>query len=281
MPWSRREALESVSELETRYGMAITLRSQREIDLMRKAGVVVADVLLQLKEIAEPGVSTMQLDDVASRMTVDAGAEALFRGVRRPLSKIPFPGVICASINEQVVHGIPAEDAKLKEGDILSIDFGVRLDGYCADAAVTIAIGRISEVKRRLMDVTKHALDIAIAKSAPSVKWSQVAAEMQRYAESAGFSVVKDFVGHGIGRKMHEDPRVPNFVNDDLLANDFILAEGMVLAVEPMINAGSSVVKTLRNGWTVVTRDRKCSAHFEHTIAIVKDGCEVLTSQRH
>ncbi len=277
-PWSKREALESVSELETRYGMAITLRSQREIDLMRKAGAVVADVLLKLKEIAEPGISTLQLDGVASQMTVDAGAEALFRGVRTPLSKIPFPGVICASINEQVVHGIPSDDEKLNEGDILSIDFGVRLDGYCGDAAVTIAIGRISETKQRLMDVTKHALDIAIAKSAPSVKWSQVAAEMQRYAESAGFSVVKDFVGHGIGREMHEDPRVPNFVNDDLLANDILLAEGMVLAVEPMINAGSSAVKTLRNGWTVVTRDRKCSAHFEHTIAIVKDGCEVLTA---
>ena len=278
--WSRREALESVSELETRYEMAITLRSQREIDLMRKAGVVVADVLLKLKEIAEPGISTLHLDGVASQMTIDAGAEALFRGVCTPLSKIPFPGAICASINEQVVHGIPSEDEKLKEGDILSIDFGVRLDGYCADAAVTVAIGKISETKRRLMDVTKHVLDIAIAKSAPSVKWSQVAVEMQRYAESAGFSVVKDFVGHGIGRKMHEDPRVPNFVNDDLLANDIILAEGMVLAVEPMINAGSSAVKTLRNGWTVVTRDRKCSAHFEHTIAITKDGCEVLTAER-
>jgi methionyl aminopeptidase len=277
-PWSKSEALESVSELETRYGMAITLRSQREIDLMRKAGAVVADVLLKLKEIAEPGMSTLQLDGVASQMTVDAGAEPLFKGVRTPVSKIPFPGVICASINEQVVHGIPAEDEKLKDGDIISVDFGVRLDGYCGDAAITIAIGQISEMKRKLMDVTQHVLDIAIAKSAPSVKWSQVAAEMQRYAESAGFSVVKDFVGHGIGRKMHEDPRVPNFVNDDLLANDIILAEGMVLAVEPMINAGSSAVRTLRNGWTVVTRDRKCSAHFEHTIAIVKDGCEVLTA---
>ncbi|MBC8469858.1 MAG: type I methionyl aminopeptidase [Planctomycetes bacterium] len=257
--------------------MAITLRSPREIDLMRKAGAVVAEVLLKLKEIAEPGVSTLQLDCVALQMTDDAGAEALFKGVRTPVSKIPFPGAICASINEQVVHGIPTEDAKLKEGDILSVDFGVRLNGYCSDAAVTIAIGEISEIKRTLLDVTRHVLDIAIAKSAPSVKWSQVAAEMQRYAESAGFSVVKDFVGHGIGRKMHEEPRVPNFVNNDLLANDIILAEGMVLAVEPMINAGSSGVRTLGNGWTVVTRDRKCSAHFEHTIAIVKGGCEVLT----
>jgi len=130
------------------------------------------------------------------------------------------------------------------------------------------------------MDVTKRVLDIAIAKSAPAVKWSRVAAEMQQYAESAGFSVVKDFVGHGIGRKMHEEPRVPNFVNKDLLANDIVLAEGMVLAVEPMINAGSAAVRTMSNGWTVVTKDRKCSAHFEHTIAIVENGCEVLTIKR-
>jgi methionyl aminopeptidase len=257
--------------------MAITIRSRREIDLMRKAGTVVADVLLKLKELAKPGVTTAWLDDVALQMTADAGAEALFKGVRSPVARIPFPGAICASINEQVVHGIPSKDTKLKEGDILSIDFGVRLNGYCADAAVTIAIGGISEDRRRLMDVTKHVLDIAIERSAPAVRWSQVAAEMQRYAESAGFSVVKDFVGHGIGRKMHEEPRVPNFVSDELLANDIILAEGMVLAVEPMINAGTSAVRTLKNGWTVVTRDGKSSAHFEHTIVILKNGCEILT----
>jgi methionyl aminopeptidase len=185
--------------------------------------------------------------------------------------------VICASVNEQVVHGIPSEDTKLEDGDILSIDFGVKLDGYCGDAAVTIAIGEVSKSKRRLMDVTRQVLDIAVAMVAPAVKWSQVAAEMQHYAESAGFSVVKDFVGHGIGRKMHEEPRLPNFVSDELLANDIVLAEGMVLAVEPMINAGNSAVRTLKNGWTVVTRDNKCSAHFEHTIVIVENGCEVLT----
>jgi methionyl aminopeptidase len=260
--------------------MAITLRSRREIELIRKAGAIVADVLSKLKEIAEPGVTTGQLDAVASRMTADAGAEALFKGVRTSLSRIPFPGAICASINEQVVHGIPSENTKLKAGDILSIDFGTRLNGYCGDAAVTIAIGEISEDKRRLMDVTGHVLDIAIAKSAPAVRWSKIAAEMQQYVESAGFSVVKDFVGHGIGREMHEDPRVPNFVSDELLANDIILAEGMVLAVEPMINAGSSAVQTLKNGWTVVTKDRRCSAHFEHTIAIMENGCEVLTVKR-
>ena len=248
---------------------------------MRKAGAVVAGVLLKLKEIAEPGTTTAWLDSVALQMTADAGAEALFKGVRSPVARTPFPGAICASINEQVVHGIPSEDTKLKNGDILSIDFGVRLNGYCADSAVTIAIGEISENRRKLMDVTKRVLDIAIEKSAPAVRWSQVAAEMQRYAESAGFSVVKDFVGHGIGRKMHEEPRVPNFVSDELLTNDIVLAEGMVLAVEPMINAGTSAVRTLKNGWTVVTRDGKSSAHFEHTIVILKNDCEVLTINGH
>jgi len=257
--------------------MAITLRSRREIELMRRAGAVVADVLSKLQEIAEPGVTTGHLDSVALQVTTDAGAEALFKGVRSAFARTPFPGSICASVNDQVVHGIPSDSVRLKKGDILSVDFGVRLDGYCADAAVTIAIGEVSEDKRRLMDVTKQVLDIAIAKAAPAVKWSRIAAEMQDCAESAGFSVVKDFVGHGIGRKMHEEPRVPNFVSDELLADDIILAEGMVLAVEPMINAGSSDVRTLKNGWTVVTKDGKCSAHFEHTIVVVKNGCEVLT----
>ena len=260
--------------------MAITLRSRREIDLMRKAGAVVANVLLKLKEIAEPGMTTAWLDGVAMQMTADAGAEALFKGVRSPVAKIPFPGAICASVNEQVVHGIPSNDTKLRNGDILSIDFGVRLNGYCADAAVTIAIGEISKDRYRLMDVTKRVLDIAIEKSVKAVRWSQIAGEMQKYAESAGFSVVKDFVGHGIGKKMHEDPKVPNFVSDELLANDIILAEGMVFAVEPMINAGTSAVRTLKNGWTVVTRDGKSSAHFEHTIVILENGCEVLTIER-
>jgi methionyl aminopeptidase len=260
--------------------MAITLRSRREIELMRKAGAVVADVLLKLKEIAEPGVTTAWLDHVASRMAADAGAEVLFKGVRSPLSKNPFPGAICASINEQVVHGIPSEQTKLRDGDILSIDFGVRLEGYCADAAVTVAIGNVSMDKRVLMDTTRRILNLAISKSAPEIRWSQIAAEMQQLAESAGFSVVRDFVGHGIGRNMHEEPKVPNFVSRELLDNDIVLANGMVLAVEPMINAGSSAVRTLKNGWTVVTKDGKCSAHYEHTIAIIENGCEVLTVKR-
>ncbi len=260
--------------------MAITLRSRREIELIREASLIVADVLSKLKEIAEPGITTSQLDSVAAEMTADAGAEALFKGVRSPLARKAFPACICASVNEQVVHGIPSDEDVLHEGDILSIDFGVRLNGYCGDAAFTMGIGEISAQNQRLLEVTKGLLDIAISGSSPSVKWSQIAGRMQKHAESAGFSVVRDFVGHGIGKKMHEEPRVPNFVSEDLLNDDIFLAEGMILAVEPMINSGTCEVRTLRNGWTVVTRDGKCSAHFEHTIAIVDGGCEVLTKRK-
>jgi methionyl aminopeptidase len=257
--------------------MAITLRSRREIELMRQAGAVVAGVLSKLQKIAKPGMTTASLDGIALRMTAEAGAEALFKGVRSPQARMPFPGAICASINEQVVHGIPSESVVLREGDILSMDFGVRLNGYCGDAAVTVPMGRISEESRRLIDATQAVLQIAIDRARPGVRWSEVAGKMQRYAESAGFSVVRDFVGHGIGTRMHEDPKVPNFVSEELLADDILLAEGMVLAVEPMINAGSYAVRTLGNGWTVVTRDGRYSAHFEHTIAVLKGGCEVLT----
>ena len=259
--------------------MAIRLRSRREIELMRRAGAVVADVLSKLQERAGPGITTAELDRIALQMTTDAGAKALFKGVRSPNARIPFPGAVCTSINEQIVHGIPSENVRLAKGDILSIDFGIGLDGYCADAAVTVAVGQISKDKQKLMDVTSHVLGIAINRAGPGVKWSGIAEEMQNYAESAGFSVVKDFVGHGIGTKMHEEPRVPNFVSDELLADDILLTEGMVIAVEPMINAGNSAARTLEDGWTVVTKDGKCSAHFEHTIAITKDGCEVLTAK--
>ena len=257
--------------------MAITLRSRREIELMRDAGAVVANVLSKLQEIARPGVSTAHLDEVAAKLTSQAGAQPLFKGVRSPYARMPFPGVICASVNEQVVHGIPSNQVTLKPGDILSIDFGARLRGYCGDAAVTVAVGEISAENRRLMDITKGALDMAIRMAAPGVRWSKIAGEIQKMAESAGFSVVTEFVGHGIGTQMHEEPRVPNFVSKELLANDIVLAEGMILAVEPMINGGVSDVRTLKDGWTVVTADEKCSAHFEHTIAITGRGCEVLT----
>lgn len=247
---------------------------------MQQAGSVVAGVLSKLQEVAEPGMTTADLDGLALKMADEAGADALFKGVRSPQARRPFPGAICASINDEVVHGIPSTDRVLREGDILSVDFGVRLNGYCGDSAVTIPIGAISPERQRLLDVTKATLDVAVAAMKPGVRWSQVAGKMQRYAEAAGFSVVRDFVGHGIGTKMHEDPKVPNFVSDELLADDITLRPGMVLAVEPMVNAGTYAVRTLGNGWTVVTRDGKPSAHFEHTIAVLAGGAEVLTARQ-
>lgn len=260
--------------------MAITLRSQREIELMRNAGSIVANVLLKLIEIAEPGMSTLDLDNIAFDMAKQAGADALFRGVRSPQAKKPFPGAICASVNHEVVHGLPSADCILKDGDILSVDFGVRLNGYCGDSAVTIAIGQVAQDKLQLMDATQRMLDIAIEECKPGVLWSQVARKMQQSAEKAGYGVVRDFVGHGIGTEMHEDPKVPNFVSRELLSDDILLTEGLVLAIEPMVNMGTHAVRTLPNGWTVVTADKKCSAHFEHTVAITKNGCDVLTSRK-
>jgi methionyl aminopeptidase len=257
--------------------MAITLRSRREIELVKKAGSVVAEVLLKLKDSAVPQISTAELNRIAEDMTRQFKATALFKGVENPYGRKAFPAAICASLNQQVVHGIPSEKVKLKDGDILSIDFGVKLDGYCADAAVTLAIGKIDNDKQRLMDVTKKMLDIAIQCSKAGVKWSSIADKMQKCAGSAGFAVVTDFVGHGIGTQMHEDPKVPNFVSAELLEHDILLQRGMILAVEPMVNMGTSSVITLDDGWTVVTRDGKPSAHFEHTIAIAENGCEVLT----
>ena len=171
---------------------------------MRQAGAVVAKVLSKLQEMARAGVTTADLDRIALQMTADMRAEALFKGVRSPQARMPFPGAICASINDEVVHGIPSEDAALRDGDVLSVDFGVRLNGYCGDSAVSIPIGRISPERQRLVAATKEVLDIAIAQARPGVRWSQIAGRMQKQAESAGFSVVRDFVGHGIGTKMHE-----------------------------------------------------------------------------
>jgi methionyl aminopeptidase len=245
--------------------------------MIRKAGAVVAKVLLKLQEFARAGVTTAQLDDLAIQMTKSAGAIALFKGVPCPYGGRPFPGAICASLNEQLVHGIPSSQVVLHTGDILSVDFGVKLNGYCGDAAMTFGIGDISPQKQKLMDVTRRLLDIAIESAAPGVLWSSIAGQMEDHAKQAGFSVVRDFVGHGIGTEMHEDPKVPNFVSRDLLRNDILLREGMVLAIEPMVNAGKCAVRTLSDKWTVVTRDGKCSAHFEHTIAITQNGCEILT----
>lgn len=260
--------------------MAVKLKDKAEIEKMRQAGSIVFRVLQCLREAVRPGVSTAELAAIADQRIQELGAQALFKGVPNPRAGFPFPASICTSIDHEVVHGIPREDRKLSEGQVVSIDCGVRYDGYCGDSAVTIPVGKISAKLQRLLDVTDEALAIAIEHTGPGKKWSAVAAKMQAHVEKAGFAVVTSFVGHGIGRQMHEEPKIPNFVSRELLDNDILLEQGMVLAVEPMVNMGGADVAHERDGWTVVTKDRLPSAHFEHTVAVTATGSDVLTDGR-
>jgi methionyl aminopeptidase len=255
----------------------IVLKSPREIELMRAAGRLVHDVLGEIERMVRPGVATRLLDEAAVRLIGDAGAQALFRGVRNPQARFPFPASICSSVNEAVVHGIP-DDRPLKEGDIVSIDCGVRLRGYCGDAAATFAVGRISAKAQALLDVTREALDIALREVRPAIRWSEVARKMQRCVERRGFGVVREFVGHGIGREMHEEPKVPNYWARGQGDVDFELVPGMTIAIEPMVTAGAPEVEFGdASRWTVVTKDRSLAAHFEHTVAVTADGAQVLS----
>lgn len=244
---------------------------------MRRAGSLVARVLARMREMARPGVSTADMNAVAEEMISRAGGQALFRGVKTRQARFPFPAALCTSVNEVVVHGIPC-DHELRDGDIVSVDCGVRLDGYCGDSAVTLAIGEVPEEIRGLLAVTHEVLDLAIRLIRPKRWWGEIAEQMQRRVEAAGFSVVREFVGHGIGRDMHEEPKVPNYVDPRDRRQDFMLRTGMVLAVEPMVNMGTSaVVYGDATGWPVVTQDGRCAAHFEHTVAVTERGADVLT----
>lgn len=256
--------------------MAVALRSENEIELIRAAGKVVARVLACMKDEAVEGVSTGELARLSDEIIEEAGGRPLFKGVKNPQANFDFPASICASVNEEVVHGLPGE-RELADGDIISIDCGVKLDGYCGDSATTIVVGDVPKSTKKLLQVTEEVLNIAIENAKAGGKWSDVARLMQSHAEKAGFGVVREYVGHGIGRKMHEDPKVPNFVSDELLQRDLILRKGMVLAVEPMLNMGTHETRVLTDGWTVVTADSKPAAHYEHTIAITDNGAEVLT----
>ena len=258
----------------------IVLKSRREIELIRAAGRVVYRVLSRMQELAGPGVTTAELNGVAEEMIAEAGGTALFKGVTNPQASFPFPAALCTSVNEQLVHGIPG-DRKLVEGDLVSIDCGVRLAGYCGDSAVTVPIGTVSDESRHLLTVTSRALGIAIEMVRPGLMWSEVAKEIQAHVEGEKLSVVRDFVGHGVGREMHEEPKVPNYWDSAQARLDFELAEGMVLAVEPMVNLGSAKVEySADDCWAVVTRDRRKAAHFEHTLAVTARGADVLTDGR-
>ena len=254
----------------------VRLKTFEEIEKMRPAGRMVRRVLDSLGEMLAPGVTTEELDREAERICRAHGATCLFKGVPGRGGAGPFPGNICASINEQVVHGIPSQRT-VRPGDVVSIDFGVRLDGWCGDAAETFLVGEVKPERRRLVDVTRNCLALAVSMIQPGGVWSAVAAAMQEYVESEGFSVVKEFVGHGIGQEMHEDPKVPNFLSPELKAHDIALRPGLVMAIEPMVNLGGAAVQYARDGWTVVTRDRKASAHFEHSVAVTADGAAILT----
>lgn len=258
----------------------VILKSAREIELLRVAGRIVHGVLTRMTELVQPGVTTAELNTVAEQMIAETGGTALFKGVENPQAKFPFPAALCTSVNEELVHGIP-NDRPLEEGDVVSVDCGVRLDGYCGDSATTIPVGKVSPEVAKLLAVTQRALDVAVEEMRPGRMWSAVARKIQASVEKENLSVVRDFVGHGIGREMHEEPKVPNYWNDSQGAFDFELVAGMTLAVEPMVNLGTHLVDYGDDDrWVVVTRDRRCAAHFEHTMAITESGVDVLTDGR-
>ncbi len=251
------------------------LKSLREIGLMRESGKIVAEALRLCRAMAKPGVRTLDINQAVEKLYARYGAIPLFKDY--PGQKVPFPAVTCISLNEQVVHGIPGQRV-IRDGNLVKIDTACKLNGWCADAATTIIVGAVRPEWRRLVAVADQVLRIAVIELGKRKWWTEVAAQMQQYAERTGFSVVDQYVGHGIGRIMHENPQVPNFVNSDVRKHNFRLEEGLVLAVEPMVNMGRPDVNVLRDHWTVVTRDGLPSAHVEHTLAITREGIKVLTA---
>jgi len=251
----------------------IYIKTPNEIKKMRKAGRVVAQVLQIIQREVRPGISTGQLNKMAEEEAKKRNAVAVFKKYPHPRGTRPFPGAICASVNEEVVHGIPGR-RKLKEGDIISIDFGVILDGFAGDSAITVAVGEVRSEVKKLIRVTEESLMKGIEQAQVGNRLGAVSSAVQMHVEQAGFSVVRDFVGHGIGRSMHEDPPIPNYGKAE---RGPVLQVGMALAIEPMVNMGSYSVITKMDDWTVVTIDGKPSAHFEHTIVVGDQGPEILT----
>ena len=248
--------------------MAIVCKSQSEIDKMRRSGHIVRRVLEELRSIVRAGVTTMDLEKAAERKIRELGAKPAFKGY------YDYPCVLCTSVNEEIVHGIPSPKRVLKDGDIVSIDCGVVLDGYYGDAAITLAVGEVSPERKKLMEVTEQSLYKAIEQVKIGNRVSDIGGAVQEYVEANGFSVVREFVGHGIGTRLHEEPQVPNFRSRGA---DMRLREGMVLAIEPMVNSGGPEARVLADKWTAVTADGSSSAHFEHCVAVTRNGPLILT----
>ncbi len=249
-------------------------KSAVEIDKMRRAGLHVWHALEIVRRIIRPGITTGEIDLRIEAFFDDMRAIPIFKGVP---GRVPFPAVSCICVNEEIVHGIPS-DRQLVEGDIVSVDTGCKVNGWCGDSATTLPVGRISPEKQHLLDVTERALQIAIEEIPRCVYWSEVARKMEAYVKDSGYFVVESLVGHGIGREMHEGPQVPNYVSREFLeAEDFKLTPGVVIAVEPMVNVGTKKVHALKDHWTMIASDRKPSAHFEHTLAVTANGVKILT----
>jgi methionyl aminopeptidase len=253
----------------------IVRKNQPELEKMRAAGLLVYKVLSTLKSMVAEGVSTYELEVTAEKMITDAGARAAFKGYPNPAAGTKFPFVLCVSVNDEIVHGMPSQKKILKSGDIVSIDTGVQLNGYYGDSAITVPVGEISEEAQRLIDVTRESLELAIDKMRPGNRLFDVCGTVERHVTANGFSIVREFVGHGIGTQMHEEPQVPNYI--DRRNENPRLKEGMVLAIEPMVNAGAPGSRVRADKWTAVTEDGKYSAHFEHTVAVTAEGPWVLT----
>jgi len=248
----------------------ISIKSDEEFEAMREAGRIVAVVHEYMREHVRPGVTTGELDAAAETIIRDHGATPEFKGYHG------FPASICASVNDEVVHGIPGS-RRLCEGDVIGVDVGARIHGFVGDAALCLPVGEVSDEARRLLDTTEECLALAVAVCGPGVRLSAIGAAVQQHAESRGYSLVREYAGHGIGRRMHEEPSVPNYVDPTMRHRDVVLRPGMAICIEPMVNIGGREVRVLEDGWTVVTSDGSLSAHFEHTIAIKSSGAEVMT----
>jgi methionyl aminopeptidase len=245
----------------------IIIKSPREIEHLKRSSAIVAEVFQELEKVIEPGITTHELDQITEKIILSRGAIPAFKGYRG------FPASLCVSINEEIVHGIPSQ-RKVKEGDIVSLDVGVNLNGYFGDGAITLPVGELDREVRRLLEVTERALHVGIEKAKVGNRLFDISYAIQAWVEGHGFSVVRDYVGHGIGRDLHEEPQIPNFGTPHQGPR---LEKGMVFALEPMVNEGTYEVKILSDGWTVVTADGKRSAHFEHTIAITDGGPQILS----